>query len=114
MERPAKRRRAMQDCNSPRNSRRKLIETMRLGAEPEPASPRILRPNIGLIDLRMPKKLKPIQLFHHIWRRQPLEVSRFFLPPFHGPPETERICSGFDDVRSIRNPVQQSLAQPWI
>jgi hypothetical protein len=61
----------MQECNSPRNSRRKLIKTMRLGAEPELASPRILRPNIGLIDLRMPKKLKPIQLFHHIWRRQP-------------------------------------------
>ena len=54
MERPAKRRRAMQECNSPRNSWRKLIETMRLGAEPEPASPRILRANIGLIDLRMP------------------------------------------------------------
>src|ERR1035438_1594161 len=54
MERPAKRRRAMQECNSPRNSWRKLIKTMRLGAEPELASPRILRPNIGLIDLRMP------------------------------------------------------------
>ena len=25
----------MQECNSPRNSWRKLIETMRLGAEPE-------------------------------------------------------------------------------
>jgi hypothetical protein len=44
----------MQECNSPRNSWRKLIETMRLGAKPELASPRILRPNIGLIDLRMP------------------------------------------------------------
>jgi hypothetical protein len=54
MERPAKRRRAMQECNSPRNSWRKLIKTMRLGAEPELASPRFLRPNIGLIDLRMP------------------------------------------------------------
>ena len=44
----------MQECNSPRNSWRKLIETMGLGAKPEPALPRILRPNIGLIDLRMP------------------------------------------------------------
>jgi hypothetical protein len=54
MERPAKRRRAMQECNSPRNSWRKLIKTMRLGAKPELASPRLLKPNIGLIDLRMP------------------------------------------------------------
>ncbi len=37
----------MQECNSPRNSWRKLIETMGFGAKPEPASPRILKPNIG-------------------------------------------------------------------
>jgi hypothetical protein len=44
----------MQECNSPRNSWPKLIKTMRPGAEPELVWPRILRPNIGLIDLRMP------------------------------------------------------------
>jgi len=44
----------MQECNSPRNSWRKLIKTMRLGAKPELASPWFLKPNIGLIDLRMP------------------------------------------------------------
>jgi hypothetical protein len=33
----------MQECNSPRNSWRKLIKTMRLGAEPELASPRIFK-----------------------------------------------------------------------
>ena len=67
----------MQECNSPRNSWRKLIKTMGLGAEPEPASPRILRPNIGLIDLRMPKKLKPIQLSATSGGGS-LEISRFF------------------------------------
>ena len=35
------------------------FSAMRLGAEPEEASPRIVKVNIGLIDLPMPQKLTP-------------------------------------------------------
>src|SRR5580658_559200 len=37
-----------------------------------------------------------------------------FLPPFHRAPEAERFRSSFDDVRPIRDPVQQGLAQSWV
>ena len=37
-----------------------------------------------------------------------------FLPPFHRAPESERLRSGFDDVRAIRDAVQQRFAQPRI
>ena len=67
----------MQECNSPRNSWRKLIKTMRLGAEPEPALPRFLKPNIGLIDLRMPLKTQTSSAFHYTSRRQPWRSHGF-------------------------------------
>jgi hypothetical protein len=37
-----------------------------------------------------------------------------FLPPFHRAPETERFRSSFDDVRPIRDPVQQRFAESWV
>ena len=42
--------------------------------------------------------------------------SRFsgFLPPFRRSPEAERFRARFDNVRAVRNPVQQRLAQSRI
>ena len=44
----------MLESNPPRNSRPQTHQDDGTGAEPELASPRILRTNIGLIDLLMP------------------------------------------------------------
>jgi len=37
-----------------------------------------------------------------------------FLPPFHCAPEAERFRAGFDNVRAVRDPVQQRLTQSRI
>ena len=79
----------MQECNSPRNSWRKLIKTMRLGAEPELAFAPVLKTEHRIDRFahalknsnQVPLSTRP--------RGGSLEISRFFLPPFHGPPEAE-------------------------
>ena len=36
------------------------------------------------------------------------------LPPFHGAPDAKRFCSGFDDMRPIRDSVQQRFTEPQV
>jgi hypothetical protein len=82
----------MRECNSPRNSWRKLIQTMRLGAEPEPALPWILIKIEHRID-RFAHALKNSNQLSFSATSGGAEVS---------------------NVGPIGNWVQQRLAQSWI